>query len=134
MTLYSKEHLWVDMVEDDLDRLNLVMIGISDYASKEMNGIVYADLGNPQRVVKRGEELGSIESTKTVSSLVCPFDCGVHSVNKSVEDNVGKLNEHPEDKSSSWLYVVIPEQGWQDGLMTRDEYEKYIMETSGHEA
>ena len=117
--LYSKEHLWVRPSSDGW----MALIGLSEYAADEMAGIVYADLGISQRVVKRGEELGSVESTKAVESLVCPFDCKVFAVNDISGEALNERSEEPEN----WLYKVdMMEDGWKTDLMDRDAYRKYI--------
>ena len=117
--LYSKEHLWVRPSSDGW----MALIGLSEYAADEMAGIVYADLGISQRVVKRGEELGSVESTKAVESLVCPFDCKVFAVNDISGEALNERSEEPEN----WLYKVdMMEDGWKNDLMDRDAYRKYI--------
>ena len=117
--LYSKEHLWVRPSSDGW----MALVGLSEYAADEMAGIVYADLGISQRVVKRGEELGSVESTKAVESLVCPFDCKVFAVNDISGEALNERSEEPEN----WLYKVdMMEDGWKTDLMDRDAYRKYI--------
>ena len=117
--LYSKEHLWVRPSSDGW----MALVGLSEYAADEMAGIVYADLGISQRVVKRGEELGSVESTKAVESLVCPFDCKVFAVNDISGEALNERSEEPEN----WLYKVdMMEDDWKKDLMDRDAYRKYI--------
>lgn len=117
--LYSKEHMWVRPSSDGW----MALVGLSEYAADEMAGIVYVDLGISQRVVKRGEELGSVESTKAVESLVCPFDCKVFAVNDISGEALNERSEEPEN----WLYKVdIEDDGWKKNLMDREEYRKYI--------
>lgn len=116
--MYSKDHLWVYKGKEQ------AYIGLSAYASKELGRVVYTDLGISQRVVKSGETMGTVESVKTVSDLICPFDCEIVDVN--VDISAGALESHPEELSG-WLYLVRTKPGadWREGLMTAPEYEKY---------
>ncbi len=119
--LYSKEHVWVRPGSDGMSAL----IGISDYAAGEMAGIVYADLGISQRVVKSGDEMGTVESTKAVEAVVCPFDCRVTAVN---DISAEVLHERAEELEN-WLYKVdLDDPGALGGLMDKEAYRKYLKE------
>lgn len=132
MILYSKDHVWVNT--GNMVNPETVTAGITEYAVKELKEIVLVDLGNSQRVVKRGDELGSIESVKTVSSVVCPFDCSVEAVNPDPEKDPAAMNAVSRD-AGLWLYNLRPtNMDWKDGLMDREAYTKYLKEELGYEA
>ena len=119
--LYSKEHVWVRPGTDGMTAL----AGISDYAASQMEGIVYADLGISQRVVKSGDEMGVVESTKAAASIVCPFDCRITAVN---DISAEVLNERAEELEN-WLYKVdLDNPRDLDGLMDKEAYRKYLKE------
>ena len=63
---YSETHEWVK-VEG-----NVAVIGVSDYAQKEMGDITYVDMPDVDDEVSKEEEFGALESVKASSDLVCP--------------------------------------------------------------
>ena len=65
---YSEDHEWVK-VEG-----GIAVIGISDFAQKELGDITYADLPEVDDEVEAGEEFGALESVKASSELLslCP--------------------------------------------------------------
>ena len=124
--LYSKDQVWRRPSSDGW----MALIGLSEFATDQMAGIVYADLGISQRVVKRGEEMGSVESTKAVESIVCPFDCKVIAVNDISGEALNERSEEPEN----WLYKVnIEDQEWKKDLMDKEAYRKFIEEDEEEE-
>lgn len=123
---YSKEHVWIRPSSDGW----MAMIGLSNFATDQMAGIVYADLGISQRVVKRGDEMGIVESTKAVESIVCPFDCKVIAVNDISGEALNERSEEPEN----WLYKVnVEDPEWRRDLMDSDAYRKYVNTMKGAE-
>ena len=63
---YSETHEWVK-VEG-----NVAIVGVSDYAQKEMGDITYVDMPDVDDEVSKDEEFGALESVKASSDLVSP--------------------------------------------------------------
>ena len=68
---YTKDHEWVKLEG------NLARIGVTDYAQKQLGDVVYVELPEIGKVVKRAEEskaketeLGAVESIKAVSAII----------------------------------------------------------------
>ena len=95
---YTKEHEWVK-VEGDKGR-----IGITDHAQNELTEIVYVELPKVGKKVKKGEQLGVVESVKTVSDVYSPISGDVVEVNAALEDSPQALNSSPYD--DGWFAVV----------------------------
>ena len=64
--LYSESHEWVK-VEGDI-----AVVGVSDFAQKEMGNITYVDLPDVEDEVAAGEDFGALESVKAASDLIIP--------------------------------------------------------------
>ena len=94
---YSEDHEWVK-VEGDI-----AIIGITDYAQKELGDITYADLPEVDDEVEAGDEFGALESVKASSELLCPFFCKFVEVNPELEDAPEKINE---DAYEAWIIKV----------------------------
>ena len=94
---YSEDHEWVK-VEG-----NIAVIGISDFAQKELGDITYADLPEVDDEVEAGEEFGALESVKASSELLSPVSGKVVEVNLELEDAPEKINE---DAYEAWIIKV----------------------------
>ncbi len=116
---YTKEHEWL-AVEGDV-----VTIGITDHAQKELGDIVYVDLPQPGDAVAAGKPLGSVESVKAVSDIFSPVNGEVIEVNESLADAPEKVNEDPHGEA--WLVKVkLSSQGEIEELLSASEYASYV--------
>jgi len=114
---YSKDWMWVK-VED-----GKVRIGITDYAQKQLNEIVFAELPNVGDEIVKGEPFGTVESVKAVSDLVAPVSGKTEEVNEKVNDSPEILNEDPFNEG--WLIVVSP-TNLKEELKTLMDFEKAV--------
>jgi glycine cleavage system H protein len=64
---YTEEHLWVHIEGDN------ARFGITDYAQKELEEIVYVELPEKGKKVAKGDNVCAIESVKSTSDLSCPL-------------------------------------------------------------
>ncbi len=94
---YSESHEWVK-VEG-----NIAVVGVSDFAQKEMGDITYVDMPAVDDEVSQGEEFGALESVKASSDLISPVSGVVVEVNEALEDAPEKVNE---DAYGSWIIKV----------------------------
>ena len=94
---YSESHEWVK-VEG-----NIAVIGVSDFAQKEMGDITYVDMPEVDDEVTAGEEFGALESVKASSEFIAPVSGTVVEVNSELEDTPEKVNE---DAYGAWIIKV----------------------------
>ena len=94
---YSESHEWVK-VEG-----NVAVIGVSDFAQKEMGDITYVDMPEEGDDVIAGEEFGALESVKAASDLISPVSGTVVAVNGALEDAPEAINE---DAYANWIIKV----------------------------
>lgn len=117
---YSESHEWVK-VEG-----NIAVIGVSDYAQKEMGDITYVDMPDVGDTVDAGEEFGALESVKASSDLISPVSGTVVEVNEELEDAPEKVNE---DAFGSWIIKVeMSDASELDALMDAAAYKAFIGE------
>ena len=117
---YSESHEWVK-VEG-----NIAVIGVSDYAQKEMGDITYVDMPDVDDTVNAGEEFGALESVKASSDLISPVSGTVVEVNEELEDAPEKVNE---DAFGSWIIKVeMSDASELDSLMDAAAYKAFIGE------
>ena len=117
---YSESHEWVK-VEG-----NVAVIGVSDFAQKEMGDITYVDMPEEGDDVLAGEEFGALESVKASSELICPVSGTVVAVNSELEDTPEKVNE---DAYAAWIIKVeMSNPSELDALMDAAAYKAQIGE------
>ena len=117
---YSESHEWVK-VEGDV-----AVVGVSDFAQKEMGDITYVDAPDVDDEVVAGEEFGALESVKASSELIAPVSGTVVEVNADLEDTPEKVNE---DAYGAWIIKVkMSDPSELDALMDAAAYKAAIGE------
>ncbi len=113
--LYSESHEWVK-VEGDI-----AVIGVSDFAQKEMGDITYVDAPEVEDEVTAGEEFGALESVKASSDLYSPVSGEVVEVNEALEDEPELINA---DAYGAWIIKVkMSDASELDALMDAAAYQ-----------
>lgn len=116
---YTKEHEWVKLEGDT------GTIGITDYAQDQLGDIVFVELPEPGASVSQMQKFGEIESVKAVSELFSPVTGEIVERNEALNDNPQWVNDDPYD--DGWMLKVrLSNTGEVDGLMSADEYEKFL--------
>ena len=117
---YSASHEWVK-VED-----GLAVIGVTDFAQKEMGDITYVDMPDVDDEVSAGEEFGALESVKAASDLISPVSGKVVEVNEALDDTPELVNE---DAFENWIIKVeMSDASELDALMDAAAYKEHIGE------
>ena len=93
--LYTKEHEWAKEVGP------VVRIGITDYAAKTLNDIVYVTVPKTDERVAQMETMGTVESIKAVSELYSPLSGTITSVNSELFTHPELINKSPY--GDGWL-------------------------------
>lgn len=118
---FTQTHEWVKADGD------VATVGISDYAQSELGEIVFVELPKVGSKVEVGEALGTIESYKTVSDLMCPVSGEVVEVNSALADSPQLVNESALDEG--WLVKIkMTAPAQLDALMTAEQYEGVLKE------
>jgi|SRR5579872_789125 len=95
---YTESHEWIK-VEGEIG-----IVGITSYAQKELGEVVYLELPQVGKVVKGGEEIAVLESTKAAADIYSPVSGEIIATNDSLKQNVDQVNKAPE--SEGWLYKI----------------------------
>ena len=117
---YSESHEWVKLEGD------VAVVGVSDFAQKEMGDITYVDMPEVDDEVTAGEEFGALESVKASSELIAPVSGTVVEVNSELEETPEKVNE---DAYGAWIIKVrMSDPSQLDALMDATAYKAAIAE------
>ena len=92
---YTDTHEWVKV------KGGTAVIGITDHAQSELTDIVFAELPDIGKKIKKGDELCAVESVKSVSEIYAPISGTVVKVNEKLDDSPEIINQSPYD--DGWL-------------------------------
>lgn len=117
---YTEDHDWIEMLEG-----NKVRVGITEYAQEQLGDIVYVELPEVDDELGMGEELGTVESVKSVSEILSPVTGTVTAINEDLEDQPELVND---DATGRGWFVEIKTDAEIDttNFLTLEQYEDLI--------
>ena len=116
---YTDSHEWIKIKGE------IAKIGITDHAQSELTDIVFVELPEVGKEVKKGEELCVVESVKSVSEIYSPVSGKISQVNSKLEDSPETINESPYDEG--WLVELeIKDKSEIENLLDAESYKKSI--------
>ncbi len=116
---FTKEHEWVRAEGQE------AVIGITDYAQKELGDVVYVELPAEGEKFKKGDACSNIESVKAVSDIYIPISGEVIAVNSQLEDKPELINQSPYQ--DGWIFrIKIGDAQELNALLTPQQYEEYL--------
>lgn len=116
---YTKDHEWIK-----LDGASAV-IGITEFAQRELGDIVYLDIPSVGKVVNREDVFGTVEAVKTVSDLFMPVTGTVTELNALLDSRPELVNTDPY--GDGWMVkVTVVDVAEAEGLLSADDYKKLI--------
>ncbi len=117
---YTKEHEWARIANDKVE------IGITDYAAKTLNDVVYLTLPEVGAEVKQLKTFGTVESTKAVSELYAPLSGKVSRVNSELTNHPEFVNNSPYEEG--WIIEITPTslQTERATLLDPRQYAEYL--------
>jgi len=116
---YTKDHEWV-RVEGDT-----AVIGITDFAQKELGDIVFVEIETEGETLNKEEVFGSIEAVKTVSDLFMPISGEITTFNDALEASPETVNSDPY--GDGWMVKVkIADIAELDELLSAEAYADLI--------
>lgn len=117
--LYTEDHEWI-RVEGEF-----AIIGITDFAQKELGDIVFVEVETVDEELDKGEAFGTIEAVKTVSDLFMPLGGTVAELNDKIEDEPEVINK--DAYGEGWIIKVkIADTAELDDLLSPESYRSNI--------
>lgn len=95
---YTKNHEWVRV------NCNEAIIGITEYAQKELGDIVYVEVDTVDETLDAGETFGSIEAVKTASDIYMPVNGTVTEFNEELSTQPELINKDPYGRG--WIVKI----------------------------
>lgn len=97
---YTKEHEWAK------ESGASILVGITDYAAKTLNDVVYVTLPKVGDKIAQSKTMGTVESIKAVSELYSPITGTVTKVNERLGSQPELVNKSPY--AEGWLLEAKP--------------------------
>lgn len=118
---YTKDHEWVKVEGDE------AIVGITDFAQRELGDIVYVDINSVGQNVNEGDVFGTVEAVKTVSDLFMPVTGEVLEINPKLDSNPELVNSDPY--GDGWMIrIKIADAGQLAALLSDADYKQQIGE------
>jgi glycine cleavage system H protein len=116
---YTKDHEWIRVEGDE------AVIGITDFAQRELGDIVFVDINTVGDEVAANDVFGTIEAVKTVSDLFMPATATVLAINEAIDASPELVNSDPYGEG--WIIrVKLANPADIDALLSADEYKSEI--------
>ena len=119
--LYTREHEWLRIKGSKAE------VGITDHAQKALGDIVFVELPEINDEIDSGDEFGSVESVKAVSSLFMPVSGHITAVNNELQGSPELINEECYD--DGWLIrVELINADESADLLSAEEYKEFLLD------
>lgn len=116
---YTKDHEWVKIDGDT------AIVGITDFAQKELGDIVYVEVETLDQTLAKDEVFGTVEAVKTVSDLFLPLSGEIVEFNEDLESSPETVNTDPY--GAGWMVKVkFSDAAEVNELLSADQYKELI--------
>jgi len=113
---YTKDHEWIR-----LENGNTAVIGITEFAQKELGDIVYVEIETVGKALTAETGFGTVEAVKTVSDLYLPVAGTITEVNAALAGAPELVNSDPYGEG--WMIkMTVKEPADLDKLMDAAAY------------
>jgi glycine cleavage system H protein len=112
---YTKEHEWIRVSGNE------AIVGITEFAQKELGDIVYVDINTVGEAIRQNDIFGTVEAVKTVSDLFIPVSGTIIEVNELLNAQPELVNSDPYGKG--WMIrMTISDPQELEGLLSANTY------------
>ncbi|MFC3725711.1 glycine cleavage system protein GcvH [Neoaquamicrobium sediminum] len=112
---YTEDHEWLH-VEGEI-----ATVGITDYAQQQLGELVFVELPEVGKSLKKGDTAVVVESVKAASDVYAPIDGDVTEANTALASDPTLVNSAPA--GDGWLWKMkLSDKSQLDGLMDETAY------------
>jgi glycine cleavage system H protein len=120
---YTEDHEWISVDG------TTGTVGITDYAQEQLGDVVYVELPEAGRSLKKGDEAAVVESVKAASEIYAPVSGSVSESNDGLSDNPALVNTDSE--MDGWFFkITLSDESELDDLMSESAYKTYLKSLS----
>ena len=116
---YTKDHEWIRLEGSE------AVIGITEFAQRELGDIVYIDINTVGQEVAENQVFGTVEAVKTVSDLFMPVSGTILEINSKLDSAPELVNQDPY--GDGWMVKISINSVVEAGnLLSADQYKELI--------
>ncbi|MFA5111659.1 MAG: glycine cleavage system protein H [Desulfobaccales bacterium] len=126
--LYSQEEFWANFQN------GAAAVGLTDFLQKAKGDVAFLETVEPGVEVKRGQEIGKIETIKATFGIISPVSGKVTEVNPEIDASPYLINQDPY--GAGWIYRIklSDPEGDKNQLMEAKEYFEAMKDKVAREA
>jgi len=118
-TYFTPDHEWI-RVEG-----GTATVGITDYAQEQLGDLVFVELPEAGKALKKGDAAVVVESVKAASDVYAPADGEVTEANQALSSDPALVNSAP--MGDGWLWkMTLSDESQLEGLMDEAAYKATI--------
>ncbi|MET0599212.1 MAG: glycine cleavage system protein GcvH [Mesorhizobium sp.] len=118
-TYFTEDHEWLRVEK------GIATVGITDYAQEQLGDLVFVELPEPGRVLKRGDTAVVVESVKAASDVYSPVDGEIVEANPELAGNPALVNASPT--ADGWLWKMrLADESQLEGLLDEAGYKAML--------
>ena len=118
MKKYTRTHEWVEIEG------KMATVGIANHAQEELGDVVYVDLPEVGKEVKKGDVVASIESVKAAADVYAPLSGKITEVNERLESEPELINKDAEGEG--WIFKMeIADESELSDLLDEQAYREF---------
>ncbi|MCO5057117.1 MAG: glycine cleavage system protein GcvH [Rhizobiaceae bacterium] len=118
-TYFTEDHEWIRL-ED-----GVAVVGITDHAQEQLGDLVFVELPEVGKNLKKGDTAVVVESVKAASDVYAPADGEVVAVNDALTSDPALVNSAAT--GDGWLWKMkLSDESALDGLMDEAGYTAII--------
>ena len=116
---YHEEHDWARIDGD------IATFGITWYAQDQLGEVVFFDLPEVGKAVRKGDPYAEVESVKAVSDVIAPLSGEIVEVNEALSNGPEAINDDPYE--GGWMVRVrLSDPSEVDSLMDAAAYQESL--------
>ena len=116
---FTQDHEWVD-VDGDVGT-----VGISEYAQSQLGDVVFVDVPEAGKTLRKGDEAAVVESVKAASDVYSPVSGTVTEGNAALTDDSSLVNSDAE--AAGWFFkLTLSDPSELDSLMDEAAYAAFV--------
>ena len=118
-TYFTEDHEWI-RVEG-----GVATVGITDYAQEQLGDLVFVELPEAGKALKKGDVAVVVESVKAASDVYAPADGEVVEANTALSGDPSLVNSAAT--GDGWLWQMkLADEGQLSGLLDEAGYQAHI--------
>ena len=116
---FTKDHEWVSLDGDT------ATVGITAYAAEQLGDVVFVEVPEVGKALKKGEQIAVVESVKAASDVYAPVSGEVVEANAELGAAPETVNAAPE--AAGWFAKVkVSDPAEVEALMDREAYQAFL--------